>query len=173
MARGVFVSVPRPEDDVTSRIDERTAVAREQDSDDHPAPGRHRVSSTQLWFGLLGAPLAWSLQAVAAAAINSASCIMPRDQNAPEGIQAGSAAWMGILVLSVLMLALAVVAFFTAWRSWSAVHAHETGEEDELLETGEGRTRFMAMAGMLLGGIFILLIVMNFVTLFIMPQCRP
>jgi hypothetical protein len=80
---------------------------------------------------------------------------------------------MGILVLSVLMLALAVVAFFTAWRSWSAVHAHETGEEDELLETGEGRTRFMAMAGMLLGGIFILLIVMNFVTLFIMPQCRP
>jgi hypothetical protein len=98
---------------------------------------------------------------------------MPRDQNAPEGIQAGSAAWMGILVLSVLMLALAVVAFFTAWRSWSAVHAHETGEEDELLETGEGRTRFMAMAGMLLGGIFILLIVMNFVTLFIMPQCRP
>jgi hypothetical protein len=127
----------------------------------------------QLWFGFLGAPVAWSIHAVAAAAINSASCVMPRGQNAPEGIQAGSPAWIGMLVLSLLMLALAVVTFFTAWRSWSAVHAHEAGEEDDLLETSEGRTRFMAMAGMLLGGIFTLLIVLNSVTLFITPQCHP
>jgi hypothetical protein len=66
-----------------------------------------------------------------------------------------------------------LVALFVSWRNWEAAHSHAAGEESELLDRGEGRTRFMAMAGILLSAIFALLLMMSSISLFLAPQCTP
>ncbi len=59
----------------------------------------------------------------------------------------------------------------TAWKSWRATREEEGGEQEELLEVGEGRTRFMALAGMLLSALFGLAVLFNAIPPFLVPAC--
>ncbi len=77
------------------------------------------------------------------------------------------------MVLTAALLAIAAAALIVSLRSWASVHNHTEGEEEELLEAGEGRTRFMAMSGILVSAIFVLLLTMNAVSIFLTPQCVP
>jgi len=45
------------------------------------------------------------------------------------------------------------------------------GTHDALLEDGTGRIRFMAYAGMLVSGLFLLALIMSAMPLFIVPAC--
>jgi hypothetical protein len=140
--------------------------------EDHPAPARHRVGARALWFGVLGAPAAWSAHTVIATSINSSACIVDRDATAPAGVQAGTVIWIVLLVLSVTLLVVAVSGLVTSIMNWRSTTRAEVGKE-ELLDIGEGRTRFMAMGGILLGAIFSLLLVFNSIAVLIAPQCTP
>lgn len=159
---------------MTERMRGRSLAAHDEvRHEGHPAPGKSRVGISALWFGVFGAPLAWSLQEVASVAINSFGCVTPNGVTPPAGVQAGSGTWLLLVILTVAMMVLSLAALFVAWRNWHAAHTHEEGEEEELLEVGEGRTRFMSMAGILLGAVFSLLITMNLVSIFLTPQCTP
>lgn len=140
-------------------------------TDTHPAPARHVVAMPQLLFGLFGAPVAWAVQLLSATAVNSFGCIAGLDENTPTGLQAGSATWIALLVLTLLLILVSGAALVTALRSWRKVHEPSEPEEAELLETGEGRARFMAMGGILLGSIFSLLLVLNSLPIFFSAQC--
>ncbi len=144
----------------------RSDVVEEKRADD---PARHLVGSGALWFGLFGAPVAWAVHALAATSINSFGCIPPLDASARIETQPPGAVWMILLILTAILLMTAAAALITAVRSWLA--DRKPSEESELLEVGEGSTRFMAMAGILLGAIFSFLLVMNAIALFMAPQC--
>ncbi len=74
---------------------------------------------------------------------------------------------MILLILTAILLMTAAAALITAVH-WLA--DRKPSEESEL-EAGEGRARFMAKAGILLGAIFSFLLVMNAIALFMAPEC--
>lgn len=135
----------------------------------HPAPAAHGVARAALWFGLFGAPLVWSLQLLVNYALVAHACY-PRSE--PRATPVFGGLWTFTLVASLVALAVALGAGGTAWRSWRISRHEHRGDAGESLEVGEGRTRFMALAGMLMSGIFLLGIVMAAIPLFLVTPCE-
>lgn len=144
----------------------------------HPAPQRGNVALWSLWFGFLGAPLGWSLQTLANTALASHGCfpqLFPL--HAPE-----TGGLRGILfVISIVAILAAIAALavsFTTWRRTSAEHQEKSGaaarqhdESTAALETGEGRTRFMALSGVLTSVVFLIVILAHTAAVFVMMPC--
>jgi hypothetical protein len=135
----------------------------------HPAPAGHTLPLGALWFGLFGAPAAWSIQLMLGYGLVAYSCFPGSEPRATPTF--GGLRSM-VAFVSVAALAISLAAGGTAWRSWHATRREHPGDEEALLEVGEGRTRFMALAGMLVSGLFVLGVIMNAIPLFIMPLCR-
>ena len=133
----------------------------------HPAPARHVISPVALWFGLLAAPAIWSVQELASYALVAHACY-PR--NILLGMPTYGADTLSILI-SVVALAVGIAAGVTAYRTWRASRAEHGGEHERLLEVGEGRTRFMAFAGLLFSALFSLAIAFNLAAIFFLPTC--
>lgn len=125
------------------------------DGGNHPAPLRHRVRIGALWFGLTGAPAAWSAQLVASYAFSAHSCF-PR--LVPLSVPQGGASTFMVLLLagSVIALCVGALALITAVRSWHATVLETNASTHEALDVGEGRTRFMALAGIFVSTVFLL-----------------
>jgi hypothetical protein len=79
--------------------------------------------------------------------------------------------WLANLAINLLAIAVALVASEVSRRSWHATSGEHPGSSEHLLEAGEGRTRFLAMAGWLTGLGFALAIVFDTVALLTVPQC--
>ena len=133
------------------------------------APQRRNTSLCSLSFSLAAPPLAWSAQSLAGYAISSEACF-PGD--VPRTTPLFAAMWQVLLLLNIVALAIALLAGLLAYRNWCA--AHQEGGEDtaQLMERGEGRTRFLAMCGMLSSSGFLVAIVFTTVILFLSPLCR-
>jgi hypothetical protein len=130
----------------------------------HPAPAGRAVAPAALWFGLFGAPMVWSLQLLASYALVAHGCYPDAE---PMTMPVIPGLRTLVLGTGVAALAVALLAGGSAWRSWRATK----GGHEALLEAGEGRTRFMALAGMLLSAVFVLGIVMNVVPLLLLRPC--
>jgi len=143
----------------------------------HPAPARGRVGAGALWFGLAGGFVAWSLMTLANLSVASHSCypqLFPLVQPSVPGTR-------GITFgISLVAIVVCVAATATSWRSWRATreeHQETTGAgkahapEHALLETGEGRTRFMALAGVLASGTFVLVSLVHAASIFLVTPC--
>jgi hypothetical protein len=133
----------------------------------HPAPARHAIHPAALWFGLFAAPLLWSAQELASYALVAHACY-PRTTllGAPMYGAEGLA-----IVVGVVALAVGVAAGLTAYRAWRVSRTEDEGEQERLLDVGEGRTRFMAFAGLLLSSLFSLAIAFNLGAIFLLPTC--
>lgn len=134
----------------------------------HPASARGAIALGALWFGLFGAPLAWSLQLLLGYALVAHSCFPATD---PRMTPASGGLWTVVLIAGVVAAVVAAAAAVTAWRSWRLTRYEHHGDDHVLLEAEEGRTRFMALAGMLLSAIFLFGIVMNALPLFLVSPC--
>jgi hypothetical protein len=134
----------------------------------HPAPHRHARSLGALWFGLSGAPLLWSVQLMANYALVAHACF---PSSIPLATPLFGGLWTLVLVISLVAAAVSLAAGATAWRSWRSTEAERPGGHEHLLETGAGRTRFMALAGMLVSGLFLIGVIMNTIPLFLVPPC--
>jgi hypothetical protein len=130
----------------------------------HPVPEDRGVTPPALWFGLFGAPVAWSLQLLTSYALVAHGCYPDAE---PMTMPVVPGLRTLVLGTGAAALVVALLAGSSAWRSWRATQdGHEA-----LLEAGEGRTRFMALAGMLLSAVFVLGIVMNVVPLLMLRPC--
>ena len=144
----------------------------------HPAPARGSVATWTLWFGFLGAPLGWTLQTLANTAVASHGCypqLSPlrraahgrdaghpvRHQHRGHHCRGGGAG--GIV---------------RTWRRTSSEHQEKSGSEARqhgastaALETGEGRTRFMALSGVLTSIVFLIVILAHTAAVFVVIPC--
>ena len=134
----------------------------------HPAPRRHLASLAVLWFGFFGAPLAWSVQELVNTPVVAHACY-PRTEPLRSPLFPGASAFA--VAVSVVTALAALAALLTALRTWRTVRRGHEHEESALLEVGEGRTRFMALAGILLGVVFLLGIVMHTIPILMLPPC--
>ncbi|MGZ5622073.1 MAG: hypothetical protein ACXWFG_14535, partial [Methylobacter sp.] len=135
----------------------------------HPSPQREEISPTSLWFGILGAPLAWMSLELVFYVLTTAIC----DADAPSTIVAHTdAVWRSLLPINLLAALVALFAAGVAVYNWRKVRHEMSGSAHHLLEVGEGRTRFLAMFGLLTSIGFLVGLIFMAVTLFLVPLCR-
>lgn len=133
---------------------------------DHPAPQRATVGVTALSFGILGAPAAWILQELISYTYTSTLCNIGDLQNALPG-----AASPLVGTISVIAMVFAIAAGVTALRSWRKTRDEQSGSSHHLLEVREGRTRFLAMCGLLTSAGFLIALIFSAAVLFVGPVC--
>lgn len=134
----------------------------------HPAPHRDRTTLAALSFAGIAPPLAWSLHLVVNYAFASHFCF-------PDGQPLNAASFHGLRVLLLLIdgaaLVISALAMLIAYRAWQA-SAEEMAEiGSSMVETGEGRTRFLAIWGILTGMVFFVAVIFDFAGLWILPIC--
>jgi hypothetical protein len=134
----------------------------------HPAPERDKASLGSLIFSIAAPPLAWSIQSIAGYSISSEACY-PGDT--PLTVPWISALWPLLLTLNAVALTIGALGCVIAYRNWRATR-REGGSPMQALERGEGRTRFLAVCGLLVGAGFVVATLFTSVTLFISPLCR-
>ena len=143
----------------------------------HPAPARDRTANRALWFGLFGAPAAWSVQTLVNLAVAAHACY-PRLEPLASPMIPGVR--VIVIVVSAIALLVAASATVVAWRAWSHTRRehHENsgrasrhGHHTAVLETGEGRTRFMAFAGFMMSVTFLLLSAAHVATVLFVAPC--
>jgi hypothetical protein len=134
----------------------------------HPARRRHYVEAWAMIFGVLGAPAAWVAHLVVNFALASEAC-------SPGAIhlEAGAISSLRSTMLgnNAAALIVAALATWTSYRNWHATHDEEGGNHEHLLEIGEGRTRFLSMVGMVLGGGFFAATLFDTLALLVVPLC--
>ncbi|MEZ5815491.1 MAG: hypothetical protein R3D44_00215 [Hyphomicrobiaceae bacterium] len=140
----------------------------------HPAPLRHAAPLVSLWIGLFGGFFAFAFQILLNFFIASYSCFSGR---IPQGHSPQSWVWWTMVAVATLAFLATAMSMWAAYSSWGATHVEASRapvrrRKDELLEIGEGRTRFMAMAGLVTSGILLATVFMNATALLIMPLCR-
>jgi hypothetical protein len=142
----------------------------------HPAPFRKKISLGTLWYGLWAAPAAWSVQTLVNLPVSSHFCF-PRLEplSAPETGVRGMAFVVSVAALFVCLSALTV-----ATRTWLRTREEHHGASGKgrahvpttaLLETGEGRTRFMALCGTLTSATFFIASVAHTAAIFLVLPC--
>ena len=135
---------------------------------EHPSPHRSRVSGAAIAIGLCAAPLAWSLQLLLNVSSASHACF-------PKDVPLLTPEWpslhLVVLVIDLVALAVCLVAGLVAWRSWLKTNHEKPGSGHHVLESGDGRTRFMAMAGMMTSGLFFVAIAFAALNLAALTAC--
>ena len=136
----------------------------------HPAPARGRVSSFQLWFGLFGAASAWTVQLIANYAIAAHGCY-PRlvPLAAPVTGQASFAT--SLILISVVTTLIGIAGLVVAITAWRRTSRETGGEAHWLLDTGEGRTRFMAAAGIMASAVFLFSMLFHLSAVLLLRHC--
>src|SRR5690349_17883888 len=91
----------------------------------HPAPERGSVSSAALWFGLLGAPAAWSVQTLVNLPLASHACF-PQLYPLAASVTGGLRGVASVVSLGALIVCVAAAA--VSWRTWRRTRGeHQQG----------------------------------------------
>ncbi|WP_255217824.1 hypothetical protein [Paraburkholderia mimosarum] len=102
-------------------------------------------------FGMLGAAAAWVMQTETGQTLAAQGCYPHR-----AALPAPQWSWlMPVLqAMSVMALLVGVAGVWVAWRSWRVTRDARPDPAPAISETTAGRTRFLAMAGLLLSLLF-------------------
>jgi hypothetical protein len=136
----------------------------------HPAPQRERASAFASAFGLLGGPIAWFVQLCAGYGLASWSCF-PKDQRGVTPVEGVTWSWPTMVALLIASVVIAVAAFLAAYRNFQRTRGEGYGDHAHLVEVGTGRTRFLALWGMVLGAGFAAATVLDAVAFLVLPRC--
>ncbi len=142
---------------------------------EHPAPARGEVGGAALGFGLLGAPASWAAHFLVNVTIASRACF-PGSQpsSAAPSPTFTHALLLTIDALAALVACAALAVSYHAWRSTaherSGAQQHGTTPE-HAAEVGEGRTRFIALGGILMSAVFIVAILFDTFAAIVTPAC--
>jgi hypothetical protein len=124
-----------------------------------------------LWFGLLGGPVAWSLQLLVDYPLVAHYCFPDAARRTVPTIDSLQ---ILVIIVSVLALAVAIAALLTSLRSWRTSGGNFGRERVTLVEAAPppGRVRFMALGGILASGLTIIGIVLHGGFILMLAPCR-
>jgi hypothetical protein len=82
-------------------------------------------------------------------------------------------AWVrpSLLALTLAAVLLAGLGGLVSWRSWKATRSEGDQEHHDVLEVGAGRTRWLALSGLLVTGLLLGAILFDAVVLLGAPAC--
>jgi hypothetical protein len=143
---------------------------RSPDAGSHPAPHAGRVSATESCFGLLAGPLAWFAQLSCGYALASGPCFRGGYRlSAPHSDLNWT--WPAMVVLTAVAIAISLAGFMVSMRAFNRTREEAQGGAHHLMEVGAGRTRFLALWGMVLGAGFALAAAITVVAFIAVPRC--
>lgn len=134
----------------------------------HPAPHQHRVSLVALIFGISAAPAAWDAQLLFSTAFSGHACY-PRDVLLNNSVWPHL--WAILAAISVAAIVISIAGGIVAFQSWRQTREEKPGSGHHLLDAGEGRTRFLAMFGVLTSALFLVATLFATAILFLVPLC--
>jgi hypothetical protein len=134
----------------------------------HPAPQRHHVSLIWLLVAILAPPVAWSAHLIINYIAATRACY---PDGAPQSAPSIHWLWLLLIIIDVVSLTISAVAAAVAYRSWQTSAEEMAEHAPPLAETGEGRTRFLAIWGLLTGAGFFVAVIFDFVGIWILPIC--
>jgi hypothetical protein len=137
---------------------------------EHPSPYRGRVSIGLLLFGVFAGPIAWSGQFVANYILAVDPCFLTHVVNT-EPIARGRSDWLAILIVNLVAALLAIAGGLVSLRIWGVSRHEHPGTASEAVDAGEGRTRFLAIWGIMTGFGFLAAILFDTVAVFLVPRC--
>jgi hypothetical protein len=112
-----------------------------------------------VWFGLLGAPLAWTVQHVTGFGLTQAAC---RRTGIDPGVQVDGTT----LITTGLAALIAIAAGVTALMIFRRVDAEPSGPPPG------SRVKFLAILGMTIAPLFLAIILMSGIASAVLPDCR-
>jgi hypothetical protein len=135
-----------------------------------PAPHSERVGLVRIAFAIVAGPLAWFVLVCAGEGLASEPCF-PGGHRYPAPLPGLQWTWPALIALLILCVLLAFAAFVVSWRIYRATHAEESGRHAGLLDEGVGRTRFMALWGLLYGAGFCVATLLSLASYIALPRC--
>jgi hypothetical protein len=141
-----------------------------QDLRPHAASRAHRVKLGEIFFGVCGGPVAWFLQLCTGYALASAPCFRDgvRLTEPPPLLRW---TWPAMIVAMLAGVLIALLALGISWRAFQRTRQEAGGSSALLLEMGAGRTRFLALWGVLLGSAFAAAAAITAVAFILLPRC--
>lgn len=137
---------------------------KETDSD-HPGPGVVR-----LFAGMVIAPLAWALQVLIGYSVAAYACY-PTDVALVEPLWPHLRLIVGSI--SVVLWIVLLVGCAIAWANWKATRPHSDVTPHRIMQSGDGRPRFMALCGVVVSGLFAVVLLFTSVGILWVPTCGP
>jgi hypothetical protein len=136
----------------------------------HPAPHAARVRILEIMFAVFGGPAAWFLQLCAGYALASAPCF--RDgvrMAAPTAALQWS--WPAMILIMLAAVAVALIALAVSWRAYAGTRGERGGGTAAPREVAAGRTRFLALWGVIYGAGFAVATAVTAVAFVVLPRC--
>jgi hypothetical protein len=134
------------------------------------AAPRSRAVNAACVFGLVGGPLGWYVQLCAGYALASWPCF-PTDERTVAPIRGYDWTWPAMTVALLAGAAVALAALFVSYQAFRRAQHASSGDQRHLIESGGGRTSFLALWGMLLGAGFALTTLITAIAFVILPRC--
>jgi hypothetical protein len=132
----------------------------------YSAPSTETRSLWALWFGLLAGPLIWSVYFMAGYALVEFACKLGLLRFNLLGLSAVSAIIIGLTLVALLAT---LYAGFVAYQKWQRMRRDESDQVDR--GRAEKSPMFMALAGVLLSGLFALLILLTGIPALVLRPC--
>jgi len=136
----------------------------------HPAPHAERVGLHESFFALFGGPTAWFIQLCGGYALASQPCFVNGMRTA-EPSASLHWTWPAMVILMAAAVAVALVSLAISWQAFKRTKQEASGDEQHLMETGAGRTRFLSLWGIVLSGGFAVATAITAVAFTTLPRC--
>lgn len=130
------------------------------------SPGQTFRGSRTLWLGLFFSPVIWAIFHLAGYMISEAGCRTAFLSSRLGGI---SAMMLALLVLTGIALVAILWNGWWSYRSWR-YYAEKSPEEQYPLQASD-RDEFLALSGLLLSGLFSLLVLLTAYPFFVLNAC--
>lgn len=136
----------------------------------HPSsPHRDRLSLFLLLFGVFAGPVAWGVQLIVNYALAVHPCF-PGEVARLSPLPGWHPDLAGILVINIIAAIVALAGAALSSQRWNTERHRHSGSI-EALTPSEGRTRFLALCGMMTGFGFFAAIIFNTIAMAMVPQC--
>ena len=131
----------------------------------HPSPLRDRVSPWLLSTALFAGPTAWFVQLNLSAMLGMRQCSgLPEDATS-------SLVKVFLVAVGLAALLIVLVALWAAARSWKLSRSEVGGGHHIALTSGHGRTRFLALAGLIGNSMFLIAVGFSLIIPLLVVSC--
>jgi hypothetical protein len=131
----------------------------------HPSPLRDRVSPWLLSTALFAAPTAWFVQLNISVLLGTRRCSGLLEDAASSSVTGG------LVAVGLAALLIVLVALWAAARSWKLSRSEVGGGHHIALTSGHGRTRFLALAGLIGNSMFLIAVGFSLIIPLLVVSC--
>lgn len=123
-----------------------------------------------LFAGMVIAPVAWALQVLIGYALAAHACY-------PANVALATPLWANLRTIvgatSAALWLVLISGCAIAWRNWKSTLPQSNAGLDETIRSGSGRPRFMALCGVMVSGLFAIVLLFTSVGILWVPSCGP